>query len=126
MMSLKKQGYIQDIVSPNGGKTPIEPKSLVPLVADKSVKRPRKRSSFYYAAGKILLSLPDINWQDYDVIYYTGGHGVMWDFLDNPELQEITKNIYEKGGIVSSVCHGYCGLLNVRLSNGERLIKGKS
>ncbi len=67
----------------------------------------------------------DINWQDYDVIYYTGGHGVMWDFLDNPELQEITKNIYEKGGIVSSVCHGYCGLLNVRLSNGERLIKGK-
>ncbi len=38
----------------------------------------------------------DIHWQDYDVIYYTGGHGVMWDFLDNSELQEITKNIYEK------------------------------
>ncbi len=67
----------------------------------------------------------DIHWQDYDVIYYTGGHGVMWDFLDNPELQEITKNIYEKGGIVSSVCHGYCGLLHVRLSNGKRLIEGK-
>ena len=49
----------------------------------------------------------------------------MWDFLDNPELQEITKKIYEKGGIVSSVCHGYCGLLNVRLSNGKRLIEGK-
>ena len=49
----------------------------------------------------------------------------MWDFLDNPELQEITKNIYENGGIVSSVCHGYCGVLNVRLSNGNYLIKDK-
>ena len=66
----------------------------------------------------------DIHWQDYDVIYYTGARCDV-GFLDNPELQEITKNIYEKGGIVSSVCHGYCGLLNVRLSNGKRLIEGK-
>lgn len=38
----------------------------------------------------------EINWEDYDVIYYTGGHGVMWDFLNNAELQEMTRNIYEK------------------------------
>lgn len=38
----EKQGYVQDIVSPNGGKTPIEPKSLAPLVADKSVKAREK------------------------------------------------------------------------------------
>ncbi|ENW92090.1 hypothetical protein F904_02028 [Acinetobacter dispersus] len=49
----------------------------------------------------------------------------MWDFLDNAELQSITKNIYEHGGIVASVCHGYCGLLNVQLSNGQYLIQGK-
>ncbi|MFI8038956.1 type 1 glutamine amidotransferase domain-containing protein, partial [Acinetobacter baumannii] len=115
----EKQGYIQDIVSPNGGKTPIEPKSLVPLVADKSVKDREKDQAFITLLANTFKP-SDINWQDYDVIYYTGGHGVMWDFLDNPELQEITKNIYEKGGIVSSVCHGYCGLLNVRLSNGEK------
>ncbi|KRU07851.1 protease I, partial [Acinetobacter baumannii] len=120
----EKQGYIQDIVSPNGGKTPIEPKSLVPLVADKSVKDREKDQAFITLLANTFKP-SDINWQDYDVIYYTGGHGVMWDFLDNPELQEITKNIYEKGGIVSSVCHGYCGLLNVRLSNGKRLIEGK-
>ena len=49
----------------------------------------------------------------------------MWDFLNNAELQEITRKIYEKGGIVSSVCHGYCGLLNVCLSDGQYLIKDK-
>jgi putative intracellular protease/amidase len=120
----EKQGYIQDIVSPNGGKTPIEPKSLGALVADKSVKAREDDQAFITLLANTFKP-SDINWQDYDAIYYTGGHGVMWDFLDNPELQEITKNIYEKGRIVSSVCHGYCGLLNVRLSNGKRLIEGK-
>ncbi|MBJ9984786.1 type 1 glutamine amidotransferase domain-containing protein [Acinetobacter sp. S40] len=120
----EKHDYIQDIVSPLGGRSPIEPKSLGRFVADKSVLKRKNDPSFM----KLLENTKkpsEINWQDYDVIYYTGGHGVMWDFLDNPDLQEITKNIYEKGGIVSSVCHGYCGLLNVRLSNNKYLIQGK-
>ena len=53
----EKQGYIQDIVSPNGGKTPIEPKSLVPLVADKSVKD-REKIKLLLRCWQILLSLP--------------------------------------------------------------------
>lgn len=120
----KKQGYEQTIVSPNGGESPIEPKSLLPIVADKSVMA-------YYADNKFMALLKDtkkpsdINWQDYDVIYYTGGHGVMWDFLNNAELQSITAKMYENGKIVSSVCHGYCGLINVHLSNGKLLIDGK-
>lgn len=120
----EKEGYLQDIVSPLGGRSPIEPKSLEHFVADKSVLK-RFNDSKFMELLENTKKPSEINWRDYDVIYYTGGHGVMWDFLDNPELQEITKNIYEKGWIVSSVCHGYCGLLNVHLSNGEYLIKDK-
>lgn len=112
-------------MSPHGGKSPIEPKSLGRFVADASVLK-RKNDPTFMQLLDNTLAPSEVNWQDYDVIYYTGGHGVMWDFLDNPELQEITKNIYERGGIVSSVCHGYCGLLNVRLSNGQYLIKDKN
>lgn len=61
----------------------------------------------------------------YAAIYYAGGHGVVWDFPDNVELQAISRKIYEAGGIVSSVCHGAAGLLNIRLSDGALLIKGK-
>lgn len=60
-------------------KTPIEPKSLVPLVADKSVKDREKDQAFITLLANTFKP-SDINWQDYDVIYYTGGHGVMWDF----------------------------------------------
>jgi putative intracellular protease/amidase len=62
---------------------------------------------------------------NFDAIYFTGGHGVMWDFPDSEGLQRITRTIHERGGIVSSVCHGYCGLLNTRLSDGRLLVAGR-
>jgi putative intracellular protease/amidase len=75
------------------------------------------------------LGLPkpnEVNPDDYVAIYYTGGHGVIWDFPENEALQSISRNIYEDGGFVSSVCHGAVGLLNIKLSDGSLLIKGKN
>jgi len=62
---------------------------------------------------------------DYIAIYYAGGGGVIWDFPDNEELQSILGKIYENDGGVSSVCHRAGGLLNIKLSDGSLLIKGK-
>jgi putative intracellular protease/amidase len=67
----------------------------------------------------------EVNPDDYVAIYYTGGHGVIWDFPENEALQSISQKIYEKGGFVSSVCHGAAGLLNIKLSNGLLLVKDK-
>ena len=50
----------------------------------------------------------------------------MFDFTDDEDLQRLTRDIYEQGGVVSSVCHGYCGLLNTKLSDGNYLISGKT
>ena len=49
----------------------------------------------------------------------------MYDFPDSPGLQRITREIWERGGIVASVCHGYCGLLNTTLSDGSYLVAGR-
>jgi putative intracellular protease/amidase len=49
----------------------------------------------------------------------------MYDFPDSAGLQRITREIYERGGIVASVCHGYCGLLNTELSDGSYLVAGR-
>lgn len=70
----EKNHYVQDIVSPLGGNSPIEPKSLGRFVADQSVLKRKNDPSFM----KLLENTKkpsEINWQDYDVIYYTGGHG---------------------------------------------------
>jgi putative intracellular protease/amidase len=50
----------------------------------------------------------------------------MWDFPENADLSRIASDIYEQGGIVSAVCHGPSGLVNIRLSNQDYLVAGKT
>ena len=72
------------------------------------------------------MKLDDANANDFDAIFFAGGHGVMWDFADSAAIQKITREIYERGGIVSAVCHGPAALVNVKLSNGKYLVDGKN
>ncbi|MCO2957591.1 type 1 glutamine amidotransferase domain-containing protein [Pseudomonas aeruginosa] len=91
------RGYQQRLVSPRGGES---------LLADTAAPE-------------------QVDAEAFDAIYFTGGHGVMWDFPDDAGLQHLTREIYQRGGIVSSVCHGYCGLLNTRLDDGRLLVAGR-
>ncbi|MCL6687400.1 type 1 glutamine amidotransferase domain-containing protein [Pseudomonas sp. R3.Fl] len=118
------KGYVQRIVSPKGGVTPLEPRSLKWPNRDASAK-----AWLADDAHRALLANTakpeDIDPADFDAIYFTGGHAVMWDFPDDAGLQRLTRDIYERGGIVASVCHGYCGLLNTTLSDGSLLVAGR-
>ncbi|MGO4487867.1 type 1 glutamine amidotransferase domain-containing protein [Microbacterium sp. 2RAF4] len=118
------QGYEQEIVSPAGGPSPLEPRSLKFPNYDRTAKA--WRSDPQRMALLENTARPDqIDPSDLDAIYFTGGHAVMYDFPDSAGLQGITRQIWEQGGIVSSVCHGYCGLLNTRLSDGSLLVAGR-
>src|SRR5699024_7231079 len=70
-------------------------------------------------------AVTDIDAADYEAVYLAGGHGCMFDFADNVPLAELIKDFHEAGKVVSAVCHGPCGLLGVRLANGEYLVDGK-
>ena len=117
-------GIAMDIVSPLGGKIPIDSRSLGRIVLDKATKRRHEDPGFMALLDKTR-PLSDVDWEDYDVLYFAGGHGAMWDFADNDELQALIRQMYESGRVVSAVCHGTAALQNVRLSNGEYLIAGK-
>ena len=117
-------GFKVDYVSPQGGYTPIDPHSLAADMASPIDWQWYHDKAFMNRLGATLKP-SEVNPDDYVAIYYTGGHGVIWDFPDNPQLQALSRHIYERGGVVSSVCHGAAGLLNIKLSDGELLIKGK-
>lgn len=119
-----EHGYEQRIVSPAGGKSPLEPRALKWPLLDRSAR------SWLQDDSKMALlaetARPDeINPSEFEAIYFTGGHAVMFDFPDSAGLQAITRQIWDAGGIVSAVCHGYCGLLNTRLSAGAHLVSGR-
>jgi putative intracellular protease/amidase len=114
-------GFEQTLVSPAGGPSPLEPRSLKFPNYDKTAKEWRADPARMDLLEKTA-SPDDIDSADYDAIYFTGGHAVMYDFPDSAGLQRITREIFERGGIVASVCHGYCGLLNTTLSDGSYLV----
>ncbi|HBK71300.1 MAG TPA: type 1 glutamine amidotransferase domain-containing protein [Flavobacteriaceae bacterium] len=120
--SLNEQGFEIDFISPQGGNAPVDPHSfdLKDTINEEFWKNNRYKN-------KILNTLKpsDINPNDYIAIHYVGGHGTMWDFPDNAEIANIAKIIYENNGFISAVCHGPAGLVNIKLSNGDYLVKGK-
>ena len=74
---------------------------------------------------KNTLPIRSIDPNTYDAICLAGGHGAMFDFTHNFELHNLIASVYERSAIVASVGHGYCGILNVRLSDGSYLVNGK-
>lgn len=119
------RGFEQTIVSPAGGRSPLEPRSLKFPNYDASAK------AWHQDPARMALldataSPEQIDSGDHDAIYFTGGHGVMFDFPGSEGLQRITREIFERGGVVGAVCHGYCGLLDTRLSDGSYLVAGRN
>lgn len=120
---MEKAGFEIDYVSSKGGYTPIDPHSLGNEFMTEVDWKYYTDYKFMNKLGNTL-SVDQVNPKDYGVIYYTGRHGVIWDFPNDIKMQKIAKTIYENGGIVSAVCHGLAGLLNVKLSNGKNLVEG--
>lgn len=118
-------GFEVVLASPKGGETPIDPESLKPVLLDKLSKEYLKDEAFMGLLRQTK-SLKEVTGEKFDCVYLTGGHGTMYDFADDVTLQEIIKEHYESGKIVSAVCHGVGGLLNVKLSNGAYLIDGRT
>lgn len=120
-----EHGFEQTLVSPAGGRVPLEPRSLKFPSYDRSARAWHDDPS-RMALLRDTTSPEDLDSADFDAIYFTGGHAVMFDFPGSAGLQRITREIFERGGVVGAVCHGYCGLLDVTLSDGSYLVSGRN
>ncbi|MBV6288292.1 type 1 glutamine amidotransferase domain-containing protein [Pseudomonas aegrilactucae] len=119
---VEQAGFQVDYVSPAGGYVPIDPHSL--SMAQDIDWQWYDNKAFMNRLGSTLMP-GQVNARDYQAIYFTGGHGVIWDFPDNVALQALARQIFEAGGVVASVCHGAVGLLNIKLSDNTLLVKGR-
>jgi putative intracellular protease/amidase len=124
-----RAGLTVDYVSPKGGKAPMIGIDRNDLLNAAFLDSPEKMKQV-----ENTLHPSQINPAEYAGIFYAGGHGTMWDFPNNPELdsrnerlrQRIAATIYEQGGVVGAVCHGSAGLVNIKLADGTYLIAGKA
>lgn len=121
-------GFGLDIASPSGGYVPIDPESLMLQELGHAVGlggpvHKRYEDRVFMDRLKDTTRVADADVSKYDAIYLTGGHGVCFDFRSQA-LAELTARFWEAGKVVSAVCHGPAGLLEVKVG-GEYLVKGK-
>ena len=116
-------GFAFELASIKGGKPPIDGDSLD---FNDAVNKKFWDDADFQRKLANTIKLDDANAADFDAIFFAGGHGVMWDFADSAAIQKVTRDIYERGGIVSAVCHGPAALVNVKLGDGKFLVDGKN
>lgn len=117
---LDAAGIPVELASIKGGEPPVDGLNLDDATNAKYWKDEQFRQRI-----RTTLPLADARPERYSAVFFAGGHGAMWDFPDSPAVQQVTRTIYEQGGVVAAVCHGPAALVNVTLSNGDHLVKGK-
>ncbi len=120
---LADKGVQIDIATPLGGQPPIDPKSEDPSAATADTKRLDKDTEVL-AKLKNTKKLTDVNQEDYDAVFYPGGHGPLWDLAEDKTSIALIEAFYTNKKPVAFVCHSPGALKNVKV-NGEYLVKGK-
>ncbi|MGA9020199.1 MAG: type 1 glutamine amidotransferase domain-containing protein [Terracidiphilus sp.] len=111
------------LASPKGGQPPIDPKS--DLLENQTPAMTRfKKDVKAQAQLSQTLKLADMKSENFDTIFYVGGHGPMWDLVDNPDSIALIESFYNSGKPVAAVCHAP-GVLHRVTYNGAPLVKGK-
>lgn len=121
---LKDAGYEVALASPKGGQPPIDPNSEVDDAQTESTKRfyNDKETQEVLAHTDLLSS---VDQKDYDAVFYPGGHGVLWDLVENKDSKALIESFYKNDKPVSFVCHAPAVLKHIKNADGEALVKDK-
>jgi putative intracellular protease/amidase len=111
------------LASPKGGQPPIDPKSDLPDSQTPAMAR-FKDDPVAQDALAHTLKLQDMRSANFDAIFYSGGHGPMWDLVDNPQSIALIESFYNSGKPVAAVCHAPAVLHRV-MYQGAPIVKGK-
>ncbi|AZI67723.1 type 1 glutamine amidotransferase domain-containing protein [Kaistella daneshvariae] len=112
------------LASPNGGQPPIDPTSDKPENQTESTKRFKADKELQEKLSKTH-KLSEVSADDYDAVFYPGGHGPLWDLAESEVSSQLIEDFYTSGKPVSFVCHAPGALKNVKNADGEPLVKGK-
>lgn len=112
------------LASPKGGKPPADPKSEHPDSQTDSTRRLQKDTELQ-AQLLNTKKLADTNAEDFDAIFYPGGHGPLWDLSNDSNSIQLIENFYNEGKPVAAVCHAPSVLLNANTADGSSILQDK-
>lgn len=111
------------LASPKGGQPPVDPKSDLPENQTPAMARFKKDERAQKELSQTI-KLDTIKAEDYDTVFYVGGHGPMWDLAESPVSIALLESFYNSGKPIALVCHSP-GVLHRVTYKGEPIVKGK-
>lgn len=113
------------IASPKGGQPPIDPSSDTPENQTPAVIRFKADKSLQKILAETQL-LSTVSSDDYDAVFYPGGHGPLWDLTNDADSISLIEEFWNSKKSIAAVCHAPAALLNVKDDAGNHLVKGKN
>jgi len=120
----KDAGADLTLASPLGGQPPLDPKSNEPGAQSDDTRRFRADG----AATQALAStkkLSSVRVEDFDAVFYPGGHGPLWDLAESAQSRALIESTLAAGKPLGAVCHAPGVLRHVKAPDGSPLVKGK-
>ena len=120
----KDAGADITVVSPKGGQPPLDPASDAPDAQTDDTRRFKSDS----AAQAVLAStgkLSTVSGNDFDAVFYPGGHGPLWDLAEDAASVKLIESMAAAGKTIAAVCHAPGVLRHVKAVDGSPLVKGK-
>ncbi|MDX5417693.1 MAG: type 1 glutamine amidotransferase domain-containing protein [Hymenobacteraceae bacterium] len=123
--TLADAGVKVDIASPKGGQPPIDPKSTSPDAQTKATRRFYEDDDLQHKLSQTK-KLSEVKAEDYDAVFYPGGHGPLWDLASDQDSIRLIEAFAKQQKPVAAVCHGPAVLLQAKAADGQPLVKGKN
>jgi putative intracellular protease/amidase len=121
---LADAGAAVTLASPKGGQPPIDPKSELAEFQTAATNRFKQDEALQKKLANTV-KLNEVNAEDYDAVFYPGGHGPLWDLAGDPSSIALIEAFHQQQKPVAFVCHAPAALVKVKGSDGQPLVKGK-
>ncbi len=120
----KDAGADVTLASPAGGQPPVDPNSDKPDAQTKATHRFREDKAASEALAHTR-KLAEMKVDDFDAIFYPGGHGPLWDLAENADSKRLIESTLAAKKPVAAVCHAPGVLRHVKAPDGSALVKGR-
>lgn len=113
------------LASPSGGSPPLDPKSDTPDSQTKDTQRFKADPAAQSALAQTI-ELSKVSAGDFDAVFYPGGHGPLWDLVEDASSIALIEAMFGAGKPVALVCHAPGVLRDVKAGNGDPMVQGKA
>jgi len=121
---LADAGVTITLASPKGGQPPIDPKSEAPDAQTPATERFYQDQDLKEKLAQTVI-LSEIKADDYDAVFYPGGHGPLWDLVNDSHSIQLIEAFIKQEKPVALVCHAPAALVKVKAADGDPLVQGK-